>query len=160
MKHEINKTCCDQTGSHWGPQAGFFQINPCQLLSKTITFHYFYYQTKLRRPIFGYIYIYALLWSRPKLYDYIYIPIAAKWFKVGTKSCSSFSFCFVHKYNLMKSEEKDIDERNDEKDEQFMFCINYEKILQNKNKIRQCLNPVKLKHVLVDLIRHGRCVIR
>lgn len=57
MKHEINKTCCDQTGSHWGPQAGFFQINPCQLLSKTITFHYFYYQTKLRRPIFGYIYM-------------------------------------------------------------------------------------------------------
>lgn len=107
MKHEINKTCCDQTGSHWGPQAGFFQINPCQLLSKTITFRYFYYQTKLRRPIFGYIYIYALLWSRPKLYDYIYIPIAAKWFKVGIKSCSSFSFCFVHKYNLMKSEEKD-----------------------------------------------------
>lgn len=107
-----------------------------------------------------YIYICFIMIQTETLWLYIYIPIAAKWFKVGTKSCSSFSFCFVHKYNLMKSEEKDIDERNDEKDEQFMFCINYEKILQNKNKIRQCLNPVKLKHVLVDLIRHGRCVIR
>lgn len=53
MKHEINKTYCDQTGSHWRPQAGSFQINSCQFLSKTITFHYFYYQTK-----------------RPNLYDY------------------------------------------------------------------------------------------
>lgn len=24
MKHEINKTYCDQTGSHWRPQAGSF----------------------------------------------------------------------------------------------------------------------------------------
>lgn len=38
MKHEINKTYCDQTGSHWRPQAGSFQINSCQFLSKTITF--------------------------------------------------------------------------------------------------------------------------
>lgn len=57
MKHEINKTCCDQTGSHWGPQAGSFQINSCQFLSKTITFHYFYYQTKRQRPVFGYKYV-------------------------------------------------------------------------------------------------------
>lgn len=144
------------TGDHKRVSSRSIPVNYCQKQSPSIIF--ITKRSSEDQFLAIYIYIYALLWSRPKLYDYIYIPIAAKWFKVGIKRCSSFSFCFVHKYNLMKSEEKDIDERNDEKDEQFMFCINYEKILQNKYKIRQCLNPVKLKHVLE--IRHGRCVIR
>lgn len=78
MKHEINKTYCDQTGSHWRPQAGSFQINSCQFLSKTITFHYFYYQTKRQRPVFGYKYVLYYDIDRNFMIIYIFFRLNLK----------------------------------------------------------------------------------